>query len=216
MDFPSFKQPQVSITTPPSGKPHDSIKLPSGPKLPSPTPPNFPPQQIDIGTDDHPHIRPLPGGRPIVDLPPGIFKTGPEGIIDDALNFALTAKTPMARQMAMRDVLSEAKGMTPGQLDDFKDAIVKRMASDDSSQRERDVLKMMYDVVDAVSENRPVPPHLVSEPHRPFVKPPRVPMGEPGIPNIELHHSRPNKMMEELQLGQGLQEEIHELKKQLD
>jgi hypothetical protein len=74
----------------------------------------------------------------------------------------------------------------------------------------------MYDVVDAVSENRPVPPHLVSEPHRPFVKPPRVPMGEPGIPNIELHHSRPNKMMEELQLGKGLQEEIHELKKQLD
>ncbi|MEZ0374925.1 MAG: hypothetical protein ACAI44_37915 [Candidatus Sericytochromatia bacterium] len=39
-------------------------------------------------------------------------------------------------------------GMTPGEMDEVRDAIVDAMASPDTTQRERDVLKRMYDFVD--------------------------------------------------------------------
>lgn len=129
-------------------------------------------------------------------------KGGPNATIDDTLHTALYAKMPFAREYAMQGLLKETKGMTPGELDDLKDAIVKRMSSPDSSQRERDVLKNMYDLVDAVAENRPVPMHLVAVPNKgpldqtfpeEIIKP-TFPVGKPGhpgkpLPNImDLHH----------------------------
>lgn len=156
-----------------------------------------PPQSTeDINTSDNSFIRPLPGKTQPITLPPGLFeKDGPQAIIEDALDLALNAKTPMARQMAMGNVAREARQMTPGQLDDLKDAIVKRMASDDTSQRERDVLKMMYDTVDAIAENRPVKGTLdldmISSP--PFMpKPIEFPFPRTGV-HSESEDIRPNE-----------------------
>jgi hypothetical protein len=118
-------------------------------------------QEIQHQLEDQSSIEPL---RTSI-ITPGIVellgKGGNSAIIDETVDAALFTKMPGARQAAMRSLLGETKGMTPGQLDDLKDAIVKRMSSPDTTQNERDVLKNMYDVVDAVSENRPVPPDLI-------------------------------------------------------
>lgn len=47
----------------------------------------------------------------------------------------------------------EMDDMTPGEMDDLRDAIVDRMASPDTSQREREVLKRMYDFVDNATDD---------------------------------------------------------------
>ena len=154
-------------------------------------------QEIQHQQEDQSAIEPL---RTSI-ITPGIVellgKGGNSAIIDETLDSALFTKMPGARQAAMRSLLGETKGMTPGQLDDLKDAIVKRMSSPDTTQNERDVLKNMYDVVDAVSENRPVPPHLIGiNQIRPFPPgidfepsfPGKPGIGKPGIGNFERHH----------------------------
>ena len=105
---------------------------------------------------DQTAFEPIPGKikPPVIDL--SDFGQS-DHLIDETLSTALHAKMPFAREYALRHMEKHLKTMTPAQLDDIKDTIVKRMASPDTSQRERDVLKDMYELTDAVAENRPTP-----------------------------------------------------------
>lgn len=125
----------------------------------------------------------LPGGCVIHPTTP-LFK-GPETIIEKTLDRSL-GKYPGAQQNALESFHNQIDNMTPGELDDMKDAIVKRMSSPDSSQRERDMLQKMYEITDAVAENR-LPPHVGIGDTIDFVKPfPTLP-GKPfpTIPGLE-------------------------------
>lgn len=169
---------------------------------------------------DQSGVQPLPGKPEPLIFP--MHKAGPQALIEETLDIALTVKSPMAREMALRSLNDEIQHMTPGQLDELKDAIVKRMASDDTSQRERDVLKSMYDVVDAVAENRKPPIYD-------RFAPPGIHPGKPGFPGIdggggvifeklpyEIHESKPrnqlHQQMQEVQeLSQKIEQEAHKL-----
>ncbi|MGE3724798.1 MAG: hypothetical protein AB7I41_04555 [Candidatus Sericytochromatia bacterium] len=153
-------------------------------------------QEIQHQIEDQSAIEPLRTSIITPGLVELLGKDSNSELIDDTLNSAMFTKMPGARQAAMRSLLGETKGMTPGQLDDLKDAIVKRMSSPDTTQNERDVLKNMYDVVDAVSENRPVPPHLIGINHvHPF--PPGIDIGpvfphKPGKPGPNILDQHPH------------------------
>ncbi|MGE3728018.1 MAG: hypothetical protein AB7I41_20855 [Candidatus Sericytochromatia bacterium] len=114
-------------------------------------------KKLDLSNmqDQHSHSI-LPGGCVIHPTTP-LFK-GPETIIEKTLDRTL-GKYPGARQDALESFHNQIDNMTPGELDDMKDAIVKRMSSPDSSQRDRDMLQKMYEITDAVAENR-LPPHV--------------------------------------------------------
>lgn len=79
-------------------------------------------------------------------------------IIDSALSTA-SIKMMGARQEALRDFHSSISHMNQRELDEMKDTLVNRLASPESSQWDRDLLKQMYEITDAVSEHRK-PPHL--------------------------------------------------------
>ena len=101
-----------------------------------------------------------------------LFSNGPDRIVDNAMQGALN-KYPGAQADALRDFAGELKSMTPGELDDVKDTIVSRMSSPESSQWDRDFLQKLYNVADAVSENR--------KPEIPGGHKPQFP-GKPGFP----------------------------------
>jgi hypothetical protein len=159
-------------------------------------------QKLGHAHADHSHIEATQTSISTPRVVELLGKEGPNALIDDTVSSAIYTKMPFARQHAMRNMLSEIKGMSPGQLDDLKDAIVKRMASPDTSQNERDVLKNMYDVVDAVAENRPVPEHLISthpihQPTPPSIIHPGFPPGDfgprfPAQPPINIKPGGPN------------------------
>jgi hypothetical protein len=154
---------------------------PTQPAMPAPTPNKALPKALENELKDydkgciHPKLcdqtefERLPGKikPPVIQLSE-VGKA--ERLIDDTLSTALYAKMPFAREQALRSMERNLRNMTPGQLDDVKDAIVKRMASPDASQRERDVLKDMYELTDAIAENRQATPGHKILP-RPIVPP---------------------------------------------
>ncbi|MGE3724797.1 MAG: hypothetical protein AB7I41_04550 [Candidatus Sericytochromatia bacterium] len=93
-----------------------------------------------------------------------VDKNSPEQLINQTLKQATRPMGGWSNEYALRHLMDKAQNMTPGEIDDLKDAIVKRMSSPNTSQTERDILKDMYSVVDAVAENRPVPRHLIDHP----------------------------------------------------
>jgi hypothetical protein len=141
-------------------------------------------KKLDLSNmEDHHSHSILPGGCVIHPTTP-LFK-GPETTIEKTLDRSL-GKYPGAQQNALESFHNQIDNMTPGELDDMKDAIVKRMSSPDSSQRERDTLQKMYEITDAVAENR-LPPHVGMSDTIDFVKPfPTLP-GKPfpTIPGLE-------------------------------
>lgn len=121
----------------------------------------------------------LPGAC-VIDKIPGLFNDA-DDLIDTALNRAL-AKYPGAQNDALKGFYHEVKNMTQDQLDEMKDTLVKHLASPDTSERERGLLKKMYDITDAVSEHRQ-PPHIQKFPFEDhFPKPLPYPM--PKHPNL--------------------------------
>ncbi len=141
-------------------------------------------KKLDLSNmEDHHSHSILPGGCVIHPTAP-LFK-GPETIIEKTLDRSL-GKYPGAQQNALESFHNQIDNMTPGELDDMKDAIVKRMSSPDSSQRERDMLQKMYEITDAVAENR-LPPHVGIGNNIDFVKPFPTTPGKPfpTIPGLE-------------------------------
>jgi hypothetical protein len=133
-------------------------------------------KKLDLNNmEDHHSHSILPGGCVIHPTTP-LFK-GPETIIEKTLDRSL-GKYPGAQQNALESFHNQIDNMTPGELDDMKDAIVKRMSSPDSSQRERDMLQKMYEITDAVAENR-LPPHVGIGDNIDFVKPFPTTPGKP-------------------------------------
>lgn len=129
------------------------------------------------------------------------FFAGPDKIIDQTFSLA-RAKHPIAQADALNDFHQAISDMTPGELDDMKDAIVGRMSSEDSSQWDRNLLQKMYNVADAVSENRKVDLHggtkipggkIPGFPEKPFpCFPPNIirPTPMPGHPSEKLPDNR--------------------------
>lgn len=79
-------------------------------------------------------------------------------IIDDTISAAKRFHG-MTETSALRGFHADIKGMDQNELDEMKDTLVKRMASPDASQNERELMQKMYEITDAVSEHRN-PPHL--------------------------------------------------------
>ncbi|MGE3725598.1 MAG: hypothetical protein AB7I41_08615 [Candidatus Sericytochromatia bacterium] len=125
-------------------------------------------------------IRPIPGkpGVSITDF----FQNDAKSLVEDTLS-DVRNDHPLVSNLAMQRFASKLRGMTPGELDDVKDAIVAKMSSPDASQSDRNVLQKMYNLADAAAENR--------QPVRPFpVRPPR-PM---PFPIDEIPHPKPFPM----------------------
>lgn len=88
-------------------------------------------KKLDLNNyEDHHSHAILPGGCVIHPTAP-LFK-GPETLIEKTLDRTL-AKYPGAQQDALDSFHNQIDSMTPGELDDMKDAIVKRMSSPDTS-----------------------------------------------------------------------------------
>lgn len=119
-----------------------------------------------VSVEDKSMHKVLPGGCVIP--PRGLFD-GPAEIVDSTLDRA-RAKHPGAQRDALESFYSQIDQMTPGELDDIKDTIVKRMGSHESSQWDRDLLQKMYQIADAVSENR-LPPHVRKPAFEYIIKP---------------------------------------------
>lgn len=98
-------------------------------------------------------IKRMPGST-CVDLPQ-LFSNS-DTIIDNTLSQA-SQKRMGAQSRALSEFHVNIRNMTPGQLDEMKDSLVSRMGSDKTSQWERNLLEKMYEVTDAVAENRQVP-----------------------------------------------------------
>lgn len=120
---------------------------------------------------------------------------GATHLMNETLDIA-RGKTPKAQQKALEFFYNRIAQMTPGELDDVKDTIVKRMGSHDSSQWERDILQKMYQIADAVAENR-TPPY-VGKPNKilPFIAPP-FPPSKPPLEPIVPHPFKPAPALKE-------------------
>ncbi|PIQ27869.1 hypothetical protein COW36_08625 [bacterium (Candidatus Blackallbacteria) CG17_big_fil_post_rev_8_21_14_2_50_48_46] len=132
----------------------------------------------------------LPGGCVI---PPETFFHSNNKSIEKTLAQA-SAKYPGAQRDALNSFHENIEGMTPGELDDLKDNIVKRMGSNETSQWERDILQKMYQIADAVAENR-IPPHVGKPSVDPF---PRI---KPFPNPIEIYKKTPQPAIEPLDPG---------------
>lgn len=134
-------------------------------------------------------------GKPGFDV--GSFFSPTDAIIDSAVHRA-SAKYPQARQDAMEGFHADIASMTQNELDEMKDTLVQRMASPKTSQWERDILKQLYEVTDAVAEHRDPglkPNKLFPFPGSPIQTPlPNdiIPFGKP-----ELHHHHAQSMFKE-------------------
>ncbi|MBT9547267.1 MAG: hypothetical protein IV090_17880 [Candidatus Sericytochromatia bacterium] len=117
-------------------------------------------------------IRPIPG-KPSVSIA-DFFQNDAKALVEDTLS-DVRNDHPLVSNLAMQRFTSKLRGMTPGELDDVKDAIVAKMSSPDASQSDRNVLQKMYNLADAASENR--------QPDRPFpVRPRPFPIDEIPMP----------------------------------
>ncbi len=117
-------------------------------------------------------IRPIPG-KPSISIA-DFFQNDAKALVEDTLS-DVRNDHPLVSNLAMQRFTSKLRGMTPGELDDVKDAIVAKMSSPDASQSDRNVLQKMYNLADAASENR--------HPGRPFpVRPRPFPMDEIPMP----------------------------------
>jgi hypothetical protein len=118
-------------------------------------------------------IRPIPG-KPSVSIT-DFFQNDAKALVEDTLS-DVRNDHPLVSNLAMQRFASKLRGMTPGELDDVKDAIVTKMSSPDASQSDRNVLQKMYNLADAASENR-----LIPQP-RPYPRPMPFPMDENPMP----------------------------------
>lgn len=103
------------------------------------------------------------------------------------------------------------QGMNNGEKDELRDAIVERMSSKDTTQRERDVLQRMYNHVDGLLDKgkvlndiKPGGPNIIQgkPPFDPGIKPggPHIIQGKPGLME---------KLQEEFQKQPGIGHEGH-------
>lgn len=129
----------IKITTKPVNKQPDTCEIKPQPALDS--------TRVSITT--------LPGGCFGGGIKPMFGRM--DNIIDDAL-MAAHNKMFGAQTQALRGFYTDIKGMDQNELDEMKDTLVKRLASDDS-QWDRNLLQKMYQITDAVAEHRQ-PPHL--------------------------------------------------------
>jgi len=140
------------------------------------------------------HVLPALRGGKIESIFVDMFGSA-DAIIKNTLNQA-SAKYPGAQADALMDFHSEITNMTQQELDEMKDALVKRMSSPQSSQWDRNLLQKMYQVTDAVAEHRD--PGLKPGGFKPFpIKPtlPQFPMPcKPQFPHHE--HKLPKNMIE--------------------
>lgn len=109
---------------------------------------------------DHIQSIKLPGGDLTSIL--GKLYSPVEEIIDNTVSHA-SVKMMGARQDALQGFHHSIAKMNQNDLDEMKDALVKNLASPESSQWDRDLFQQMYDITDAVSEHRQ-PPHLNLKP----------------------------------------------------
>ena len=72
--------------------------------------------------------------------------------VDDALNMN-HAKMPGARQFAINGFEKSIKGLNDQELEDLKDYIVAKMAQEDMSTMDRDLLHELYNIVDQKLES---------------------------------------------------------------
>jgi hypothetical protein len=100
---------------------------------------------------DNNFIRPIPG-KPNVSIA-DFFNHDAKALVAKTLK-EVRNSNPFFANDAMERFSSEVRNMTPGEIDDVKDAIVAQLSSPNSSQRDRDVLGKMYKLADAASENR--------------------------------------------------------------
>lgn len=103
------------------------------------------------------------------------------------------------------------QGMNNGEKDELRDAIVERMSSKDTTQRERDVLQRMYNHVDGQLDKGKVLNDIKpGGPHFPGKKPPFDPGIKPGGPHIiEGKPGLMEKLQEEFQKQPGIGHEGH-------
>lgn len=133
-------------------------------------------------------IRPIPG-KPNVSIA-DFFQNDAKALVEDTLS-DVRNDHPLVSNLAMQRFTSKLRGMTPGELDDVKDAIVAKMSSPDASQSDRNVLQKMYNLADAASENRmpvrpvhPVRPLPFPSQEYPTPKPFPMPRHWDNVPNI--------------------------------
>jgi hypothetical protein len=118
-------------------------------------------------------IRPIPG-KPSVSIT-DFFQNDAKSLVEDTLS-DVRNDHPLVSNLAMQRFTSKLRGMTPGEIDDVKDAIVAKMSSPDASQSDRNALQKMYNLADASAENR-----LIPQP-RPYPRPMPFPMDENPMP----------------------------------